>query len=362
MPLSGPRLLDAVSGCLLGTAAGDALGLPAEGLSRRRQARMLGAYDGHRLVLGRGMTSDDTEHACMTAQALVASAGDVDVFRRCLARDVRVWFLTLPAGVGFATLRACLKLVVGVSPERSGVRSAGNGPCMRSPILGVCHGDEPARLAALVRASTHLTHRDPRAEGGALAVALAAWIAARGDASMRDGFADLLAGRLAVSGLVHETQELTARIDDAAASARAGESTVTFAERIAGPTGVSGYVLHTVPVALHAWLRHPDRYRDAVLGVIRAGGDSDTTAAITGGIVGAGVGVQGIPPAWLDGLCEWPRTVGWMTALARELAAVVADGTPRRPPSLSTPAVLVRNVAFLAIVLAHGFRRALPPY
>jgi hypothetical protein len=26
------------------------------------------------------------------------------------------------------------------------------------------------------------------------------------------------------------------------------------------------------------------------------------------------------------------------------------------------PAVAARNVAFLAIVLAHGFRRAFPPY
>jgi ADP-ribosylglycohydrolase len=233
---------------------------------------------------------------------------------------------------------------------------------MRSAILGVCHGHDPERLAALVRASTHLTHRDPRAEGGALAVALAAWVAARADAGMRERFSDLLAEHLPFSGLEHETQELATLVEDAALSARGGESTVTFAERIAGPTGVSGFVLHTVPVALHAWFRHPASYREAVLGVIRAGGDTDTTAAITGAIVGAGVGVQGIPREWLDGLCEWPRTVPWITALAQEVATVMGDGAPRRPSSLSTPALLARNVVFLAIVLAHGFRRALPPY
>ena len=41
----------------------------------------------------------------------------------------------LPAGVGLATARACLKLWLGFSPERSGIYSAGNGPAMRSAVL-----------------------------------------------------------------------------------------------------------------------------------------------------------------------------------------------------------------------------------
>jgi ADP-ribosylglycohydrolase len=44
---------------------------------------------------------------------------------------------------------------------------------MRSAVLGSAV-DDPDTLAELVRASTRLTHTDPRAEAGALAVALAA--------------------------------------------------------------------------------------------------------------------------------------------------------------------------------------------
>src|SRR3954454_23969296 len=91
---------DRIAGMLLGTAVGDALGLPREGLSPGRARRMFGSEVRHRLFFGRGMTSDDTEHACMTAQALLASRGDVRQFARSLAWRLRGWVLALPAGVG----------------------------------------------------------------------------------------------------------------------------------------------------------------------------------------------------------------------------------------------------------------------
>lgn len=65
----------ALAGSLLGAAVGDALGLPYEGLSPRRAARLLGPPDRHRLLGGRGMVSDDAEHACMTAFARLSRGG-----------------------------------------------------------------------------------------------------------------------------------------------------------------------------------------------------------------------------------------------------------------------------------------------
>ena len=109
---------DMLAGTLLGMALGDAIGLPREGLTLARAARRFGAVRGHALLLGRGMVSDDTEHACMTAQALLtASARPPDhaarVFAGALARRLRFWLLGLPAGVGLATGRAILKLWLG---------------------------------------------------------------------------------------------------------------------------------------------------------------------------------------------------------------------------------------------------------
>jgi ADP-ribosyl-[dinitrogen reductase] hydrolase len=92
------KTTEPILGSLLGTAVGDALGLPYEGMSRQR-VRAFGEVR-HRLFAGRGMLSDDTEHALMLAAALQVHSDDVDAFQRAFAWNLRWWLLALPAGVG----------------------------------------------------------------------------------------------------------------------------------------------------------------------------------------------------------------------------------------------------------------------
>jgi ADP-ribosylglycohydrolase len=301
------------------------------------------------------MVSDDTEHACMTAQALIASGGDIDRFRGDLARRLRWWLLGCPAGTGLATLRATIKLWLCISPKRSGVWSAGNGPCMRAPILGAAI-DHLVLLRQIVEASTIMTHSDPKATCGALAVALAAHYARRTPAPSASEFLSLLREKLPNAG------EMLSLLEQAAESAARGEETPVFAANLGLARGVSGYVLHTVPVVIHAWLRHPRDFAAAVTAVIRCGGDADSTAAIIGGIVGAAVGKDGIPGDWLSKLCDWPRTVGWMDQLAVSVDKTLSCGQDRIPLRLAVIPLLARNAFFAAVVLFHGFRRLLPPY
>jgi ADP-ribosylglycohydrolase len=179
-------------------------------------------------------------------------------------------------------------------------------------------GHDPERLRALVHANAVITHRDPRAEAGALAVAQAAWHASVG------------------------------REDDF----------VIPPEFVNPPAeNVKGFVVDTVAIVLAAWKRHPRDYRAAVLEAVRAGGDTDTVAAIVGGIVGAAVGKDGIPTEWLAGMAEWPRTMGWMERLGARLAS--AD---RRPLPVFVPFVFLRNLFFMLIVIVKALRRLLPPY
>jgi ADP-ribosylglycohydrolase len=347
---------DPVVGCILGTAVGDALGLPYEGLSPRRAAQLLGPPDCYRLLGRRGMVSDDTEHTCMVAQALIASSGQTEAFQRELSRRFRFWLLSMPAGIGFATLRAILRLWIGYGPGNSGVYSAGNGPAMRAAILGAAL-DERQTLRHCVAASTRITHTDPKAEYGALAVALAAQMARRGAPVVPEHYSDELQ-----SMLPGDARELVKLVDAAAESAKAGETTQAFADSLGLARGVSGYVYHSVPVALHAWLANQHNFGAAVMSVIRCGGDADSTGAIVGGIVGAAVGKNGIPTEWLSGLREWPRTVQWMESLGSQLESSAEVAAPRRPPELPRFSSLPRNFFFLSVVLFHGFRRLFPPY
>jgi ADP-ribosyl-[dinitrogen reductase] hydrolase len=152
--------VDSIRGVLLGTAVGDTIGLPYEGLSARRVGRWAPKRLCHGFLLRRGMVSDDTEHTALVAIALASTRSPGD-FQSALARGLRRWLLTGPGGVGLATLRALLKLNLGFSPERSGVDSAGNGPAMRAALLGLCV--DLSDLPAYARANTRLTHTDPRA-------------------------------------------------------------------------------------------------------------------------------------------------------------------------------------------------------
>ena len=332
-----------VVGCLLGMGVADALGLPREGLSRRRGERLFPRLDRHEFFFGRGVFSDDTEHACMTAQALLTSGGDATRFARDLARRLRWWFLGLPAGIGRATLRACLRLWVGFGPQRSGVYSAGNGPAMRAPILGVCLGHDLPRLGEFLRASTRLTHTDPKAEYGAFAVAWATYRSAetrtRSPPAPREFVHEF---RRIIKGDRHSAALLDF-LDAAVLSVEAGQTTEAFADTLELDRGVSGYIYHTVPVAIHAWFRYPDDYRAAVQAVLRCGGDTDTVAAIAGALIGARVGKAGIPAEWLAGVMDWPRSVRWVEELAQRVGEGKWQTTPQPPLSLAVWAIPFRN-------------------
>ena len=350
---------DAAAGCLLGAALGDARGLPWEGMSRRRQKRMM-AYLGESSLLagGRSMCSDDTDHACMVAQAVTVSAGSPRRFVSSLAWRLRFWLLSLPAGIGFGTLRALLKLWLFVPPQFSGVRSAGNGPAMRSAILGVAFSESDPLLVMHVSASSAITHADPRAQCGALAVALAARSAMRGEIAEEYLFhLERFAAPFGDAG-----KELVDLAQRAAASAAGGEQTMSFAASIGCERGVSGYMYHSVPVALHAWLRNAGNLETAIEEVVACGGDTDTVAAIAGGIVGAGVGRAGIPESHLARLWDWPRGPRWIEDAARNAVAAADTRIPKSPLYLSPFKLLGRNLFFLGVVLGHGFRRLLPPY
>ena len=293
------------------------------------------------------MLSDDTEHACMTAQALLVAGDDPSRFARTLAWKLRWWLLALPPAIGFGTLRALVRLWLGFSPARSGVQSAGNGPVMRAPIIGAWF-DDVDQIAPFIAASTAITHRDPRTYAGSLAIAIAAHHAVR-DAELRP--AVLLED---IRSRINDG-ELLCALDRVERALVDHIEPVELANELGLEHGVTGYVHHTVTMCLHAWLRAPRDFRQAVRDVITLGGDSDTTGAIVGALAGASAGEAAIPPEWLA-ISDFPRSLTWIRLLAAQMAG---RSTPLR---LCWPAVPLRNALFMAIVLATGLRRLLPPY
>ena len=350
--------IQTLHGCLLGGALGDALGLPFEGLSREKRRRIWGEEMESRglemsFLPRKGMVSDDTEHALLTARALLESRGNADRFARVLSGELRAWFLGLPPGIGLATLRASLKSLLFLPATKTGVFSAGNGPAMRAPILGAFFGEGTAQLRDFCRISTLLTHTDPKAEWGAFAVGLAASHAARGQNDGRRFVRDLSEW----SDDSDAARELISLAKRAANSASRGQSALDFCAELELPHGVSGYIFHTVPVVLQCWLRHPHDFRAGVEEIILCGGDSDSTGAILGGIVGASVGVDALPQDWASELWDWPNSPAYIARVAKELALAEDEGVTVVTPRVLFGAPLVRNAFFLAVVLLHAARR-----
>jgi ADP-ribosylglycohydrolase len=304
------------------------------------------------------MVSDDTDHTVFVAQSLLAHPDSPDRFARRLGWCLRGWLLTLPAGVGLATLRASLRLWAGIPPSRSGVRSAGNGAAMRAAPLGAFFAEAPDRLPPFVAAATRITHTDPKAFTAAMAVAsIAAWAIHERlrERPAPPAFLELL--RLAGPG-DPAWLEIVRSIEAAHGQNLRVEE---FACRLGLERGVTGYAYHTVPVVAYAWFRHCGDFAATLTAVLNCGGDTDTTGAIAGALAGAITGASGIPPEWIDGIIEWPRSVRVLSTVADRLADR-ASGAPAPPARYFWPGLLARNLLFLAVVLLHGFRRMAPPY
>src|SRR5204863_9362397 len=132
--------------------------------------------------------------------------------------------------------------------------------------------------------STWITRRDAQATSGALIVAVAADLAAKsrdGSTVDVDALFDFLRDESShnISG-----SDLARNMSAVKASFRSGHTLEQFVSTIHLNFGVTGYIAHTVPVAIYAFLKYPDDYRTAVESVIRLGGDTDTVAAITGAL------------------------------------------------------------------------------
>ena len=323
-------LRDRVAGCLLGTAVGDALGLPCEGMSSKRIARRFGRLDRFRLVGRTGYVSDDTEQSALVAQSLAKFPADPDRCARSFRFSLVGWFWRLPWGVGLATVRSCFRIMLGFS--RTGVRSAGNGSAMRAAVIGACFHDQAEKRRAFADAIARCTHTDDRAVQGAVYVAE---LAAAGPDEARK--------------LVTEPL-LAAALDRATELATRSASTSEAAEALK----TTGYVVHSVPFALFCYLRYGATPLLAIQECISAGGDTDSIAAILGGWLGARHGEAGLPAHLLAHLHDGPFGPSHL----RGLAASLATGAP--PPRYSWLDALFRNLALYPVILAHGFRRIFP--
>ncbi|AYF78632.1 ADP-ribosylglycohydrolase family protein [Nocardia yunnanensis] len=272
---------------LNGLSVGDAVG--AEFPVLRRPLGELATGD---LPPGRWEWTDDTEMAATVAAELFEH-GRIDQDRLAAAFAER---FDQRRDYGFMTVDTLGRIRRG-APWREvtaaafgGQGSCGNGAAMRVAPLGAYFAGQPETVVAQAILSAQVTHAHPEGVQGAVAAAVAAATAAQ---ARLDGirptpaqFITTVLDRLdggETARLIHRARALL------------GASLEQAAEELG--TGIRVTAQDTVPFALWVAATYLADYRAAIATCVAAGGDTDTTAAIVGGIVAAYT--AGPPAPWL---------------------------------------------------------------
>ncbi len=305
---------DRCIGTIVGFAIGDALGMPAQFLSREQVRRYYGAplnaftraHAGHASqFLPPGSYTDDTQMMLATADCLV-ECRRMDPARQ--ADALLAWYQSsIPARTPMrANELACKHLAAGKPWTKSGVFSGGCGAATRMPPLGLVYFRNTDTLVRSALDDCIITHTDPRAKAASVAVAyLVARLVQSND-------------RTSPGDQVLEVADRVHSIDtDMTAMLRWVTQIVHLApEEALFEIGTSSDSLEVVPAAAYCFLKHPRQFSGAVLTAVNAGDASDSIAALTGSFVGALTGIEAIPMEWRNEIEDGDVLV----AIAEQLA------------------------------------------
>ena len=274
-------------GCLLGLAAGDAVGTTVEFKPRGSFAPVKDMVGGGPFSLPPGAWTDDTSMALCLATSLVERRGfdALDQMQRYLRWREEGYLSSIGRcfDIGNATSAALSRFKHSGDPYSGSddPHSAGNGSIMRLAPVPMYFANDPLAAVAHAVESSRTTHAAQECLDACrlfAAILLAALAGADKDTAL---FGPHMV--LAEGGVLDPKLQAIAE----------GAYRSKDAEQIRG----SGYVVDSLEAALWSFWR-TENFRDAILTAVNLGDDADTTAAVCGQVAGAFYGESGIPGHW----------------------------------------------------------------
>ncbi len=278
------------AGCLLGLAAGDALGAPLEFLLPNTFTPISDMVGGGPFCLRPGEWTDDTSMALCLATSLIECSGfdPADQMRRY----VRWWKEGYYSSTGDcfdigSTVCSALQnfLVTGIPYSGSTDKwSAGNGSLMRLAPIPLYFARNPLAAIQMAGDSSRTTHGNINAID-ACRYFSGLIIGATAGASK----AELLAPFYCPVPGTWSTPPLAPEIAEIAGG--------SFSRKDPPEIRGTGHVVRSLEAALWAFARS-NTFRDGAIMSVNLGEDADTTGAIYGQLAGAYYGVESIPEIW----------------------------------------------------------------
>jgi ADP-ribosyl-[dinitrogen reductase] hydrolase len=305
-PELGPPMADRILAGLVAYAAGDGFGVPWEG--RAPHEIPPAALDSLPVRAGwaAGSTSDDTALTLLVAEHLARERGLGDPLRFLAALAERAPQIL---GLGPSTMNAIEHF------RRTGEPDPGGGDTNGAPMRALPVGWAVPPSAALRRREwtlelTRMTH------GGA---------AARTAACVMSACASWAVEGAPVAVLLEVAEEEAAAVGPDTAVLRAVQA-VRGGRWVAPAAGISLDPAETVGAVLHCLASSGDDLDGALRAAVALGGDTDTVAALVGGLLGSRLGSPEVRArlTWLDRVALPPADR--IAGLAAELAGVRLAG------------------------------------
>ena len=285
---------------LLGTAIGDALGVPVEFEYRQvlEKNPVVGMREYGTHNQPKGTWSDDSSLALCLAESLCNGYNLNDIADKFIR-----WYYDgycTPYGrvfdVGITTARAINNLQSGIKPNLAGMdreRDNGNGSLMRIlPLVPYILNMEEEDRFRIIGEVSSLTHRHPRSILACIALC-----------EFAIQYIDLQAVERAYQAMQQTILQLLKKEmfieEDIPFERLIGLSYEEFKAIELKDIRSTGYVIDTLEASLWC-VFNTTNYKDAVLKAVNLGDDTDTVGAITGGLAGIIYGYDTIPSEWLE--------------------------------------------------------------
>ncbi len=317
MPIDAKILSGKTLSGLMGLCVGDALGVPVEFSSRAERTAspvtdMMGYGTWNQPL---GTWSDDSSLTFCLAECLCDQEFSLEAIAQsfCRWRSEGDWTgRGTVFDIGGTTAIAIYRLHQGVSPLEAGETSSGtngNGSLMRILPLAFCY--KSLNFVALidrVHQVSAITHAHPRSQI-ACGIYVSIAVCLLQGYKLEDAY---LLGLRNVKHIYIQPQFITelSHFDRILSTRIAGLSVDEVRS--------SGYVIDTLEAALWCLL-NTRSYAEAVLKAVNLGGDTDTTASVTGGLAGIYYGTDGIPAKWIEQIARKVDIIDLADRLAERL-------------------------------------------